>query len=219
MSRLTWRIYTFNLFEQPFYEIPKLHFWTSHLCVFVELWCIFLGLWHRSLHSRFLEIFFRLLDFSGHLVLFPLQQNYHYTSHKTNYFNPLNFKKCPRGTKRIIYLLFMNVTNLEKSKDLSNFSIFFSVPFCFQQGALQVPTNSRYSRSSPTKTRNLFSEVSSSSFALSRICFPVRSSFWAARPAFFSLASSTWVISLAQCSLWRNIPSMSVNRAIQLKHC
>ena len=40
--------------------------------------------------------------------------------------------------------------------------------------------------------KNLFSEVSSSSFAFSRICFPFRSSFCAASPAFFSFASSTW---------------------------
>ena len=44
-----------------------------HLCVFVELWCIFLGLGDRPLHPRLLQVLLRLLDVGCNLVLFPLQ--------------------------------------------------------------------------------------------------------------------------------------------------
>ena len=56
-------------------------------------------------------------------------------------------QKAPKES--FIFRSNMNFVNLEKSKDLGNFPIFFSVSFCFQQGALQVPINSRNLRSSP----------------------------------------------------------------------
>ena len=115
-----------------------------HLCIFVELWCILLSLWHGSLHSRFLEVFFRLLDLSSHLVLFPLQRNDYFAAHKTNLLMLLISRSVQKAPKEsFIFRSNMNFVNLEKSKDLGNFPIFFSVPFCFQQGALQVPNNRR----------------------------------------------------------------------------
>ena len=50
-----------------------------HLCVFVELWCIFLGLGDRPLHPRLLQVLLRLLDVGCNLVLFPLQNTHQLT--------------------------------------------------------------------------------------------------------------------------------------------
>ena len=50
-----------------------------HLCIFVELWCIFLGLGDRPLHPRLLQVLLRLLDVGCNLVLFPLQNTHQLT--------------------------------------------------------------------------------------------------------------------------------------------